>query len=203
MTDTSSSRTAKVVTTLCTGGLLGAAIGFAANFMSVQESVCGIGGHGVSDFCGRFGIGGRPTREERVDWAARPLGDCDALRGHVAAYPTGAYRSEAADLLAAREESVTVQWTPEVRTLPLSMPGYDVTDTRETAQQETRERVIALARQQCEGFAITTRFRLRGTRTQLFEWDCETRSDGVACAWQGQAVCDLNVRVEKTVETCG
>jgi hypothetical protein len=113
-------------------GLGGLAFGF--NVFSAQDQVCAVPlfQPQIADVCGALGVGHRPTRTERVAWEGREAGSCAALRTHVERFPSGAYRQEAADLLAARRVTQTEIWTPSTRRLTL-FQGQDAAPTRKEA----------------------------------------------------------------------
>lgn len=114
----------------------------------------------LSDSCGSVGWGGRPNRAERVAWEARIAGSCAALREHIAHFPDGAYRSEAADLLTARKVSIMETWQPASRALALFEPSAGP-----PAKNEAAARASALERSRpdserlCRGFGGGTLYR--------------------------------------------
>lgn len=84
-----------------------------ANVFSAQDRVCAapLPGlqPGLSDWCGRMGVGGRPTREERLAWSRTPKDDPARLRAHIRQFPDGVFRSQAADLVLALEGETSVK----------------------------------------------------------------------------------------------
>jgi hypothetical protein len=94
-------------------GAIAAVSVFGLNALGVQDQFCSIPSeHVISDVCGALGLGGRPTRDERLAWESRPRGDClrafaTDLRNH--------YRSIAADMLSAAPETRAGTFAPAPR----------------------------------------------------------------------------------------
>lgn len=190
---------------------LASAIGFgglalAFNLFSAQDHVCAVPflQPQLSDACGAVGLGHRATKAERLAWERCEPGSCDALRRHIAQFPEGAYRTKAADLLAALRIMHTEVWTPSTRRLALYV-GQDGAPSR----NESAARSAALGRAQpnaerlCKGFVATTAFRLKSGTPVSLNWNCGPVSGGVACAFDGEAVCDLEERRLQETESCG
>ena len=157
----------------------------------------------ISDLCGAMGFGNRPTKTERVAWEGREPGSCAALRAHVEHFPEGAYRRNAADLLAARRVTAREIWTPSERQLALFVGNDDAAYSNEPAAQ-----AAALARGQgsaerlCKGFAATTSFRFISARPAPQTWNCQSVAKGVTCSFEGEAVCAVEERRAQEVESC-
>jgi hypothetical protein len=191
-------------------GSLASTVGFgglalAFNLFSAQDQVCALPvvQPQLSDLCGAWGMGHRPTKAERVAWDQCD-GSCDALRRHVEHFPNGFYRTQAAERLAARRVIQTEVWTPGTRRLAVF-----VEQDGRPARTETAARSISLARAQpnaerlCKNFTATTAFRLKGSTPVAQQWSCETTSQGVVCGFEGEAVCELEERRVEAQETCG
>lgn len=158
----------------------------------------------VSDICGAFGLGNRPTAAERLAWEARPPGDCAALRAHVARFPEGAFRQQAADLLTARRLKPVEEWTPGQRRLALFVAEGAGTQGSEPAAREAAwERARASAERLCKGFAATTSFRFVSSEPVAQAWSCRPVAVGVACGLEGEAVCAVEERHVREEESCG
>ena len=183
-----------------------AASTFAFNTFNVAGLVCTTPGlqPGLSDFCGVLHVGGRPSREERVAWANRPVGDCQALRDFVARYPEGAYRREAADLLTARQVWTEDAWTPSVRSLALYQ-GQDGPAAASEAAAKARALASAQAAADrlCKGFAATTAFQFVSSAPKADTWTCAPQGGGVVCGFDGEASCALQERSSVEHERCG
>ena len=185
-------------------GLGGLAFGF--NLFSVQDQVCRLSFFQpqISDTCGTLGLGGRPTKVERVVWEGRERGSCAALRTHIERFPEGAYRGEAADMLTARRVMQTQIWTPGTRRLALFVGQGDAHSRNESAAQvDALARAQAPAERLCKGFVATTSFRLTSTKPIPVSWNCAPATGGVACSFEGEAVCELEERRLQETERCG
>lgn len=185
---------------------LGAMVAFAADVMSIQDRACSmpVGQPTLSDVCGQIGLGGKPTREERIAWASLPSGSCEALRVHVEHFPDGAYRSAAADRIAARRIVQEEVWTPTERRLRLLVISDNVLQENESiAKQAANQRALAEAEALCAGFANTQSYRVLSAEPDIKTLNCETYSLGVVCSGQGEAVCAVEVRGFIDSETCG
>ena len=184
-----------------------AALGFFAfNTFGVASNVCTTPGlqPGLSDMCGACRMGERPTREERVAWERRPAGSCQALRDHIARFPEGAFRREAADLLTARRVTTEDVWTPNVRSLAIYQPQPATGAPDEAA---ARAKALAAAQTQaenlCHGFAAATSFRFRAATLQPSVWTCTPGGGGVVCGFEGMVACQLEEKGSVEHEACG
>jgi len=189
------------------GGVLSAlgagAIAFGMNALSMQDQVCRVsfGQPAISDACGTLGLGNAPTREERIAWAGREAGSCDALRAHVERYPNGAYRSQAADLVAAARSHRAEAFSPA----PRQAQGYvrqseAAFATEALAQADARTRAQADA----ETTLCTPRDefeRLAGAQVTPGRFDCRQSSrGGYVCSVDYTALCNIETR--PIVERC-
>jgi len=189
--------------------LLGAAAMFGANTFSVQDRVCSAPflQPNVSDMCGGWGMGDKPSRQERLAWAALPAGDCNALRDHVDAFPHGVYRDDAADMITAARLSEEEVWTPAVRPLALYVsateaePAEDEAAARTDAQSDLRAGTEA--DRTCRGFAVAQSYKYIAATYQIDRWVCRQYGGGVVCGFDGQALCKVEERSLVRTETCG
>ena len=185
-------------------GLVVAAL-FFFNTFGVASTVCTVPGvqPGLSDVCGACRLGERPTRAERLAWAALPRGSCQALRDHIAHFPEGAYRREAADLITARQVTTEDVWTPNTRQLALFQP-QSITGAPDeaAAQAQALQAAQTQADTLCRGFAATTSFRFRAATPQPATWHCEPGGGGVVCGFEGMVACQLDERAAVEHETC-
>lgn len=148
-------------------------------------------------------MGHRPSRTERLAWQARERGSCDALREHINAFPEGAYRAGAADLLAARRVEQTESWSPAERSLALFVRQTDRSHPSESeAQEAALVRGARQAESLCRGMTGSGAYRLDSVRPEPEAWDCSTTGGGVECAFEGRAVCELEERRLAEVEVC-
>jgi TIR domain len=190
---------------------LASAIGFgglvlAFYLFGAQDEVCGAPFFQpqISDMCGAFGLGNRPTKAERVAWEGRNPGSCEALRAHIERFPEGAYHDKAADMLAARRINKVELWIPNTRRLSLFVgPDDKPSKSKAAAQEEALARTQGAAERLCKGFAATTSYRLKSAKPIAQNWTCSSISGGIACGFEGEAVCELEERRTEETETCG
>jgi hypothetical protein len=177
---------------------------FGSNTFSAQEKTCAVPilQPTVSDVCGIFGFGGRPTKSERLAWQARRPGNCEDLKNHLGRFPEGAYRFKAQSFLADRRVRQTDVWTPVVQQLTLAeSQGENGLPNAALAKQDALSRAQRRANDLCRGFGATTLYRFRSATP--VEWDCATVGIGVSCGFEGQAICQLDAKSTKEEETCG
>ena len=159
----------------------------------------------LSDGCGTLGLGGRPTRAERLAWAGRRPGSCADLRAYIDRYHSGgAYLEEANALLTARR--VTTQYTdvPGMRLLALyvSKDGSASANDR-SARKAAIVRGQPGAERLCHGFAATSLFKFASANVVAQNWSCGPAAGGIVCGFEGQAVCHLLERRSSEHESCG
>jgi hypothetical protein len=158
----------------------------------------------LSDICGAVGLGERPMKTERLAWAVLPPGSCPALRAHIARFPEGAYRREAADLLTARRITYVEDWTPVTRPLTLFAPAEGPASPSDA---EARTRALARAAPEaeriCRGFGAGTLFRFVAATPRAQSWSCSRTRAGTVCGFDGAADCALEERRQTERETCG
>lgn len=200
------------VATLCGSGIAFIWLAFAQNLINA-EIACSInfGQPSVSDACGYFGLGDKPTREERVAWGMvetrllTPSTDnCTALQDHIRQYPDGAFAAEADRLVRNPFEQQTVTWVPENRTLPLfegmSEAGFQ---TAAEAETDVFERATAKARQQCDGFTSGDIYRVLSSSTSGHGISCDQSGNLHYCTLTATTACALERRVTTTDLLCG
>lgn len=189
---------------LSAGLALGAGA-FATNALNLQNGLCTLPAlqPGLSDACGAVGLGGRPARAERLAWAARPAGSCEALREHLRHWPEGAYRATANALLAARSVTQAERWQPAERTLSLYVSAElaDPERSEDAARAQAEARGQRDAERLCRDFPATNH-RYVGAKAQPGDWQCERSGGGWRCGTQGRAVCQLEERAVTEVERC-
>jgi TIR domain len=195
---------------LSLGGMLTTAVGVAAglafNFHGVATGVCTLAAMqpALSDGCGAAGIGGRPTRAERLFWTARRPGSCEDVRAYVGRFPDGAYLTDATALLAARRVTVADKFIATDRLLDLFVGTAGTEAGREPA---SRGKAMALAQDQaaraCRAFAQSTLFKFDAAGVQPQRWTCDRVGGNVSCSMEGQSVCHLQERHAVERESCG
>jgi len=178
----------------------------AFNFFGVASNLCALPGPqpGLSDTCGRFGLGNRPARAERLAWEQREPGSCQALRDFVQQFPDGALRPKAADLLTARKVSRADSWTAANRSLALFQPaGIAPSRDEATARASALAAAQSAAERLCRDFGATSLYRFEGATPQADAWACTKLKSGVACGFDGRAECRLQMRTTRERESCG
>jgi TIR domain len=189
------------------GGMVTAAAAVVWAFWSnsdLQGKICAVPPlqPGLSDVCGAAGFGGRPRREERLAWESlrKKPGDCEALAAHIARYPQGAFRGEAAQLLAARHLSAAGPWAPARSTLDIYVSREAPASRSEaSARAAALVRAQPLAERECKKQADALQSRFVSASAAPEDWTCDPIGGGVVCGFQGHATCEL----EAPVETCG
>lgn len=189
--------------------IVGALIVLGTNVLSIQNTVCSANfvQPALSDTCGALAIGDKPTKTERIAWENLPAGDCDALRGHVRQFPSGVYRDDAADLISAAIITEVEVWRPTAHPLSLYVPVgsslsmSDEYSARADAQSEARAGFEAT--RVCRGFAITRSFKFLSASHTVDRWNCNQISGGFVCAFDGQALCEVEERTVVRKESCG
>jgi hypothetical protein len=158
---------------------------------------------GLSDGCGGLGLGGRPDRAERLAWEARTPGSCPALREHINRFPNGAYRSEAADLLTARQTSIVETWEPASRTLALFEPAGSPAKDDGAAQTRALQSAKSDAERLCRGFGAGSLYRYVSSSAVAEHWSCIKSAGGTECGFDGRAMCELSMSRRLEQEHCG
>lgn len=196
---------------LTAGGLASAlvvaVVAFATNALNLQNATCGIAPAQpwLADACGAFGLGAKPTRAERIAWAQRPAGDCEAVRQHLGRFPEGAYRGTAAAILGARKVRITEQWTPAAAPQPLRLGvGRDApaSASEAAAKSAALERGARKAQLVCQDFGASGVYRYRDAAAEPQEWTCDAVAGGTVCGFEGRALCKLDERKKTEHETC-
>jgi TIR domain len=178
----------------------------ALNTFGLTSRVCSIPGPQptLSDMCGAVGLGGMPSRAERLAWAARPPGSCSALREHITRFPEGAYRSEAADLITARKVTYEDTWTKVTRGLAQFEPDDGPSAPNEAiAKSRALDRARPEAERLCRGFGAGTLYRFVSASSAAGSWHCDRGGRGVVCGFDGEAQCVLQSREQVEHEQCG
>jgi hypothetical protein len=186
---------------------LGLCIGaFGSNTFRIQEQACSMSllQPYISDGCGAAGLGGRPSKLERVAWEGRKPGSCADLRAYMERFPKGAYHAEAQSLLAARQARQTESWSATEHRLTLFQPQSETpSPNKNVAQAVAVVEAKAKAERLCRGFAVTSFFRFKSTRVDPQEWKCDSLGNRITCGFEGEAVCQLEKLAFEETETCG
>ena len=158
----------------------------------------------LSDICGYWGLGDKPKRQERLDWARVDRTDCEALQAHARAYPSGAHRAEAIDLFNAGKIEERISWHPTTRETPL-FEAEPETGSASAAEglAELLERVEIKAVRQCAGYAVGGSHRVISASARADATPCEAGSGGFFCSFDGVVICELEWREVRQVRVCG
>ena len=178
---------------------------FAANALNLQNTVCSapFAKPLVSDSCGALGLGGRPSKIERVAWEQRVEGDCEGLRRHLRDFPEGAYRATASAMLDGRTVTTTEETEPLEQPLRMVVVrDAPAAPSEAAAKADAIERGKEKARLMCRDFAASGRFRFRGADVRPQEWLCDRLQSGTICGFEGDALCALDAIVSKQQESC-
>lgn len=188
------------------GILTAAAAGLWAFYSSdeLQAKVCAVPAlqPSLSDGCGFLGLGNRPTHAERLAWerVAQHPGSCTALTAHIAAYPEGAYRQRARDLLEARHVSASGPWARSQSTLDIYVPRAATPLASEAAARQAAISAAApMAERECRKQSEVLQARFISARAVPEEWACDRLGSGMVCGFHGHTTC----QIETPVEQCG
>lgn len=184
-------------------GSIGAAAlaAMAFNAFGVASRVCTIDAlqPGLSDNCGAIGLGGRPSRTQRVAWDKLPAGSCEALQSYINRFPDSPMSEQAARLLLAKNVSTLEQWEEVKRPLALFVPSGHAAASLAAAQAAAIERARGDAERLCKTFGSGSLYRYKGAKPVAQTWNCS----GTSCGFVGIAECRLELRSEREVATCG
>jgi hypothetical protein len=180
------------------------ALSFVTNMFATQTTLCAlpVGQPGLADACGALRLGGQPSHEERIAWAARRPGSCADLRALINRFPDGAYRGRAQALLQAATFGRAAGFSPAPRTARGYVRQSEHPFASESAAQgDARARASADAAQTtCAPVDETER--LAGADLGAVSYDCRPSPlGGWSCAADYAVTCRIETRV--MTETCG
>lgn len=201
----------RLVQRMCAGVTIGVVIvfsfGFALNLLELQNNLCSINFNqpDVSDFCGKYGLGNKPTEEERIAWQARDPASCEALRVHIDQFgDTGELYDRAASMLDARRRIVDETWSSTVQETIFSQSILaEGLSTQEMAQDTALENAARDAEAGCRAFAESDFYRFVGFEVTPIEWDCFTSGGQHYCGFDGMRSCQLEKLSRTVTEVCG
>ncbi|MDG2003187.1 MAG: toll/interleukin-1 receptor domain-containing protein [Novosphingobium sp.] len=148
---------------------------------------------GLSDSCGAIGLGERPSRAERVAWDRLEAGSCEALQSYINRFPDSPKSEQAARLLLAKNVKTVEEWEEVKRPLALFVPAGG------GGKSGAIERARGDAEKLCRTFGSGSLYRYKGAEPVAQTWNCA----GNSCSFDGIAECNLELRSERAVETCG
>ncbi|MEJ6399556.1 hypothetical protein [Yoonia sp. 208BN28-4] len=201
----------RFVQRMCAGLTIGVIIafvfGFALNLLELQNNLCSINFNqpNVSDFCGKYGLGDKPTKEERLAWEGREPDSCEALRAHIEKFgETGAKFDRASAMLDARRILTTENWTPRQQQTPFSQSINSAGFESETlAREDALTQASTDAEVACGALGESDFFRITGSSVEPLTWDCFTASGSHYCGFDGTRTCELEQLERTTTEICG
>ena len=149
----------------------------------------------LSDMCGRLGVAGVPSAEERLSWKAIPSGDCEALEAFVTRFPGGIYRPKASELLQRRRQVRASR--PQITDREVA--GY----VRQGSTPQAAAAAIATARSAafsdatsaCASFGKI----VAGVRLTSLQPQCTAVQGGKVCSADYRAICALS---EQFIDRC-
>jgi hypothetical protein len=167
----------------------------ALNAFGLASRVCTIDAlqPGLSDSCGTIGLGGRPSRAERVAWDKLPAGSCETLQSYINSFPDSPKSEQAARLLLAKNVTTVEEWDEVKRPLALFVPVGG------GGKAAAIERARSSAERLCKSFGSGSLYRYKGAQPVAQAWNCS----GNSCGFEGIAECSLELRSEREVATCG
>ncbi|KMW60724.1 hypothetical protein AIOL_000888 [Candidatus Rhodobacter oscarellae] len=172
----------------------------ALNILELQNNLCSINFQQphLSDFCGKWGLGDKPERTERLAWEAREPNSCQALRRHMEQFPDGALVGLAADHLNAKTLVVDERWVPDQVSWPYtaSVPGDGAIDEA-TAKTKTMNAAAQEAETICKAYAESDLYRFKSVTLQEPKWECFELLSGHFCGFDTKQICQLE-RLERT-----
>jgi len=201
----------RLVKRMCAGLTIGVIItflfGFALNILQLQNNLCSINFNqpNLSDLCGKYGLGSKPTEEERVAWEGREPGSCQALRDHIDQFgEAGALHGLAADLLEARRVTVEEAWVEDSQS---NIFSQSITADAAPSEKEARDLALDDAQRQaeasCRAFSESDFYRFDQYELEPMEWECVEHSTGHYCGFDGENTCHLERLVRTQYEVCG
>ena len=176
-------------------GLVGTLVGF-------QKSMCGLSG--LRPVCSVSHLGGVAAPEEQRLWdQVSKAQTCDGYRQYIGRYGGGEFVAVANARLAAARRTERISWEAEDKSLPIDVVAPLRGSASETAAQAV---AIASGRQDAENLLCKPysagEFRLTGVDVRPISWDCSPRHGGVACGFDGQAICHVQTRTIDVSEDC-
>ncbi|HNK01542.1 MAG TPA: hypothetical protein PLJ14_13115, partial [Accumulibacter sp.] len=170
------------------------------------SALCGDGT--LREACRALGLGGVPSRDDESAWAAarhavQETGSGEGYRRYLREQPAGSFAALAQAGLAACTEVAEVRWQRRDDPLPLvvnagSSPAPDETAARANSAAEVQRQADAL----CASYGKSPAYRLLGAAPEAPGWRCRESRRGWTCAFDGRAVCQLEVRSTVAREHC-
>lgn len=164
---------------------------------AVRRTLCELPIEGLADTCGALGLGGQPTRAERLAWRARASESCPELAEFFLAHPDGVYAPTAtASLRNPRWVSVTEDRRPRHQ---VQVAGPRDGRTRARAEPRALDRCRDnLGPQPDRVFGIPVAHRVvAGTEAHRSRPHCWDTERGQVCGSEVQVTCEVHTRTPK------
>ena len=188
------------LTTAAVAAAVAATLAVSANLVGLQRVICRV--PGVRTGCAAVGVGGVATRREEQVWMSRARGDCEALRGYLKQFPTGAYAAEAHRRLAAVANSTRTSWIRESHEAALEVSAGRSFASEDAARADALARAPEDAELACAGYKSTEFSRLKGARPMPRRWNCSRAAQGIRCGFAGTSICDVEMRHDEQTSIC-
>ncbi len=182
-------------------------VAFSLNMLGLQNNLCSMNFNqpDLSDFCGSYGLGNKPTAKERVAWETRDPNSCEALRNHIDRFgEQGALYGRADALLAAKRIVTEQEWVPDnQRSVFSTTISVDGLSDEVAAKDDALRRGRYGAEASCRAYAESDLFKYVSTKLEVESWDCFKTGSGHFCGFDGHRTCQLNRLSSSSHETCG
>lgn len=192
---------------LTIGVIIAFAFGFALNLLELQNNLCSINFNQpeVSDFCGAYGLGEKPTKEERLAWEGREPNSCEGLRAHIEKFgESGALFDRASAMLDARRTITSETWSPREQRSPFSQSiNSNGFETEALAREDAIMQAATDAEASCSALGESDFFRTIGSSVEPLTWDCFIANGSHYCGFDGARTCELEQLEKTTTEICG
>lgn len=158
----------------------------------------------ISDICGYWGLGDKPTKKERLAWNDLNRNDCAALQAHARYFPDGAFRGAAVDLYNAGAIRTEISWVPQTRRLPIFEPAAEKgAETERIARSQTLESAGTRAKSLCDGYTAGGINRVVSQSINPNKLICNESSGKHFCQYDGIANCNLERKRSEDIRVCG
>lgn len=152
-----------------------------------------------------------PSAEEQQAWQAvlqrhdsGAQADGSDYRAHLSRFPQDAFADEARRRLAACRQQTEVSWQPhDEAPLPLVLPLASASGATEAAARQALAPLLEReAQQSCTSYTRAEVNKLQGVQTQADRIRCSVSAGQWHCGYDGQVICQLQVRRTLMREIC-
>ena len=162
----------------------------------------------LREACRAIGVGGVPVRADEEAWAAaqqavKDSGRGDGYRAYLRDHPVGAFAAAAQAGLAACRNLADERWQRSDDALPLVVPpALSPAGSEAVARERSAADVQRQADALCAVYEKSPTHKLLGATPDARGWRCRPENRGWTCAFDGQVVCQLEVRSTVGREAC-